>query len=118
MGLVVFLAGEALLYILVQILHVEPHLAYFLQAVLSIEASFWLNRTVNWWDRCGSVRNQLVTFHMAKVGTVVVNQALFAGLLAVHVEYLLAMVVCTALITGVNCVANDRLVFRELAGHL
>jgi putative flippase GtrA len=112
-GLVVFLAGEALLYILVQILHLEPHLAYLLQTVFSIETSFWLNRTVNWRDRCGSIRHQLVTFHMAKVGTVLVNQALFACLLAVHVEYLLAMMVCTAIISGVNYVANDRLVFRD-----
>ncbi len=113
MGLVVFMAGEAFLFILVQLLHLEPHLAYLLQTVFGIEASFWLNRTVNWRDRCGSIRHQLVTFHVAKVGTVLLSQALFAGLLALHVEYLLAMMVCAAVIAVVNFVANDRLVFRD-----
>jgi putative flippase GtrA/GT2 family glycosyltransferase len=112
-GLGVFVAGEALLYALVQFLHLETHVAYLIQAVLSIEANFWLNRTVNWRDRSGSLRHQLVTFHVAKVGTLILNQALFACLLAAHVQYLLDMMICTALITVVNYLANDRLVFTE-----
>jgi putative flippase GtrA len=45
------------------------------------------------------------------VGTLILNQALFACLLAVHMQRLLDMMLCTALITVVNYVANDRLVF-------
>jgi putative flippase GtrA/GT2 family glycosyltransferase len=112
-GLGVFAAGEALLYTLVQLLGMEPHLAYLIQGVFGVEASFWLNRTVNWRDRAGSLPHQLVTFHVTKVGTLILNQALFACLLAVRVQYLLDMMLCTALITVVNYIANDRLVFTD-----
>jgi putative flippase GtrA/glycosyltransferase involved in cell wall biosynthesis len=112
-GLGVFVGGEALLYGLVHFLHFSPNLAYLIQAITSIEVSFVLNRWLNWGDRGGRLGSQLVSFHLTKAITVPVNQILFASLLGLGVHYLLAMLMCTALITVVNFVANDRLVFAR-----
>ena len=112
-GLGVFFAGAALLYSLVRYAGIDPHVAYFITAVFSIEASFALNRLVNWRDRPGSLYRQLASFHVTKVATVILNQLLFAALLIVHVEYMIAMVLITGLITGVNYVTNDKFVFRH-----
>jgi len=69
-GIAVFLAGAALLFSLVHYLHVEPHVAYFITAIFSVESSFVLNRSLNWRDRPGRLAHQLATFHVAKVATI------------------------------------------------
>ena len=112
-GLGVFLTGSALLYGLVSWAHMEAHLAYFLTAIYSIEVNFALNKLVNWRDRPGGIVRQLVSFHATKVVTIIANQVLFAVLLAKGINYMADMVILTALITVVNYLANDRLVFRR-----
>ena len=112
-GLSVFLGGEALLFGLVHYLGLDPHIGYLVVAIVSIETSFVLNRSVNWRDRPGSLSSHLLAFHVTKAATLPINQILFAALLAAHFHYMLAMVVCTALITVVNYISNDRLVFSQ-----
>ncbi|HEV3312953.1 MAG TPA: GtrA family protein [Chloroflexota bacterium] len=114
-GLAVFAAGACLLYGLVHFATVEPHVAYFITAIFSIEANFLLNRVFNWHDRAGHILRQLAAFHVTKIATVFLNQLLFAVLLSVHVEYMAAMVMITALIAGINYITNDRFVFRRTA---
>lgn len=112
-GLAVFAAGACLLYGLVHYATVEPHVAYFITAIFSIEANFLLNRVFNWHDRAGPILRQLAAFHLTKIATVLLTQLLFAVLLSVHVQYIAAMVMITALIAGVNYITNDRFVFRR-----
>lgn len=112
-GLGVFFAAAAILYGLVHYAGIDPHVAYFITAIFSIEASFFLNRYFNWRDRPGSFLRQLIAFHITKTGTLIITQLLFAAFLAVHVQYMVAMVLNTGLITMVNYVSNDRFVFRH-----
>jgi putative flippase GtrA/glycosyltransferase involved in cell wall biosynthesis len=114
-GLSVFLGGEVLLYGLVHMANLDAHIAYLIVAVVSIETNFVLNRFLNWRDRPGSLRRQYTMFHVTKIGTVILNQVLFAMLLSFDVHYLMAMFICTALITAINYTANDKLVFADVS---
>lgn len=118
-GVGVLLGGIALLYVLVTILHVQQNIAYFIQAGASIEANFLLNRFINWRDRGGSLGRQWLKFHTTKIATVLLNQALFAGLTYIGLHYLLATIICTGIVTVINYLSNDRFVFttQQKAGE-
>jgi len=66
-----------LLYLLVHFLHMNENLAYAIQSIASIETNFLLNRFLNRRDRGGNIGSQWVRFHVSKIGTVALNQALF-----------------------------------------
>ncbi|HLV97565.1 MAG TPA: GtrA family protein [Ktedonobacterales bacterium] len=112
-GLSVLAGGTALLYVLVHFLGVQQNVAYFIQAVVSIEANFVLNRFFNWRDRRGPILTQWLKFHTTKVGTIILNQILFALLTYAGIFYLVATVICTAVITVINFITNDKYVFAS-----
>ena len=86
-------------------------MSYLIQAVASVEASFLLNRWLTWRDRGTPFWLAFARFNAQKVVTIGLNLALYAGLLRLGVNYLVANVVLTAVFTVVNYVAGDRLVF-------
>jgi glycosyltransferase involved in cell wall biosynthesis len=110
-GLGAMLGGIALLYGLVHYCHVEEHIAYFILTIASIEANFWLNRWVNWCDRKGAFLLQWIKCHTTKIGTVLLNQLLFALLIFIGVHYLPATVIGVMVLIIINYVANDQFVF-------
>src|SRR5580700_1048638 len=81
-------------------------------AVASIEASFALNRWLTWRDRGGRLWPALARFNAQKAVTIGLNLALYALLIRLRVNYLLANAGLTGVFTAVNYVAGDRLVFR------
>jgi putative flippase GtrA/GT2 family glycosyltransferase len=107
----VFLLGLGLQVVLTGGFHVLPVVSYLIQAVVSVEVSFLLNRWLTWRDRDTPFWPAFVRFNAQKVVTIALNLALYAGLLRLGVNYLVANVVLTVLFTVVNFVAGDRLVF-------
>ncbi len=118
----VFLLGFGLQAWLTSGLHVNAVVSYLAQAVLSIEASFVLNRWLTWRDRDTPLWQAFARFNAQKTVTVALNLALYGGLLWLGMNYLVANVVLTALFTVINFVAGDRFVFvpagSKLAGRV
>ena len=110
-GCGIFLAGLALQAALTGGLRVPAFLSYVVQAVVSVEASFLLNRWVTWRHRGTAFWPSLLRFNAQKAVTVAANLLLYSGLLRLGVNYLLANVVLTAVFTVVNYVGGDRFVF-------
>jgi putative flippase GtrA len=110
-GLGVMLCGMILMYVLVKLCGIDQNIAYFVQAVAAIEASFLLNRFINWRDRSGKLYIQWIKFHTTKIGTVILNQILFGIIVALGFHYLLATLIGVGVATIINYVTNDRLVF-------
>jgi putative flippase GtrA len=107
----VFLLGLGLQVVLTGGFHVLPVVSYLIQAVVSVEVSFLLNRWLTWRDRDTPFWPAFLRFNAQKVVTIALNLALYAGLLRLGVNYLVANVALTVLFTVVNFVAGDRLVF-------
>ena len=110
-GGLVFLMGLGLQALLTGRWHVSAVVSYIIQAVASVEASFLLNRWLTWRDRSTPFWPAFGRFNAQKTVTIALNLALYAGLLRLGVNYLVANVVLTAVFTVVNYVAGDRLVF-------
>jgi glycosyltransferase involved in cell wall biosynthesis/putative flippase GtrA len=110
-GGAVFLAGLGLQALLTGGWHVLPVASYLIQAVASVQASFVLNRWLTWRDRSAPIWRACARFNAQKAVTVALTLALYAGLIHLGMNYLVANVLLTAVFTVVNYVASDRLVF-------
>lgn len=126
-GIFVMLIGYATLFACVDVLHWSTSVAYVIQAVISIELSFWLNYRITWGDRrkhastkeerrqrrkhfWGAWRR----FHSVRLLlTVPLNQGLFNGLVWLGLNYLIANSLCIATAMVINYVLSDRFVFRK-----
>ena len=89
----------------------QPIVSYAIQAVVSVESSFLLNRWLTWRDRATPFWIAFARFNAQKTVTIALNLALYEGLLRLGVNYLVANVALTVVFTVVNYVAGDRLVF-------
>ena len=110
----VMLGGIILIFLLVHFLKVEQHLAYLIQAVVSIETNFFLNRFLNWKERDGNLAMQWLKFHSTSAITFPLNQVLFAFMTWLGVQYLIVTVIGAGVAAIVNYLANDRFVFHRL----
>ncbi len=108
----VFLLGTGLLWFCVQVVHMNVYLAYMTQAVVSIESNFFLNHFFNWKEREGKLWTKWLKFHLVKVGTIVLDQVLFATFIHFGVNYLIVKVMNTGIITVFNFLLNEFYVFR------
>jgi putative flippase GtrA len=113
-GGAIFLLGLGLQAVLTGAGHMQPIVSYAIQAVVSVESSFLLNRWLTWRDRATPFRIAFARFNAQKTVTIALNLALYEGLLRLGVNYLVANVALTAVFTVVNYVAGDRLVFTRL----
>lgn len=110
-GGAVFFIGLGLQAVLTGRWHVLPIVSYLIQAVVSVEMSFLLNRWLTWRDRGIPFWLSFARFNVQKAVTIALNLALYAALLRLGMNYLVANVTLTAVFTVVNYVAGDRLVF-------
>jgi putative flippase GtrA/glycosyltransferase involved in cell wall biosynthesis len=110
-GGVLFLAGLTFQAALTSGLHVPSILSYVAQAVLSVEASFLLNRWLTWRKRATAFWPSFGRYNLQKTITVAANLLLYAGLLRLGMNYLIANVLLTAVFTIVNYIGGDRFVF-------
>jgi putative flippase GtrA len=116
-GLGVMAVGFATLLILVRRFGVNPHLAYLIQAVLSVELSFVLSRYWTWGDRRGSsVREgtgEWLRFHASRCISMPANQAMFSLLIFAGAGLVAANAVCLAITSVFNYFVSHRLVFTH-----
>ncbi|MBS1868713.1 MAG: GtrA family protein [Actinobacteria bacterium] len=116
-GAVVMAAGALLLVALVELAGMSPHLAYLIQALFSIEASFVLSRAWTWSDRRATGRRGIagewLRFHTSRLLTVPANQGFFSLLVGLGVGYLAANAIGIAVSSAVNFVVAHHLVFRS-----
>ncbi len=110
-GAAVFVLGVALQAVLTGRLKVPALGSYLVQAVVSVEISFLLNRWLTWRDRDTPFWHAFVRFNIQKTVTIALNFALYAGLLRLGFNYLIANIVLTIVFTVVNYAAGDKLVF-------
>jgi putative flippase GtrA/glycosyltransferase involved in cell wall biosynthesis len=110
-GGVVFVMGLALQALLTGHWHIPPLVSYLAQAIVSVEASFLLNRWLTWRDRDTPLWTAFARFNAQKAITITLNFVLYACLLRLGMNYLAANVLLTIVFTVVNYAAGDRLVF-------
>lgn len=113
----VALVGFVILYVLVEYVSLNKNLAYFIQAIVSIELNFFLNRSVTWRDRRGigfvSFLGMWARFHLTRVVTVALNQVLFGAFVYIGINYLVANGLCIVIVMIINFFVGDRFVFRS-----
>jgi len=119
-GAAVMAAGALLLVALVELAGMSPHLAYLIQALFSIEASFVASRWWTWSDRRAAgrrgVAGEWLRFHSSRLLTVPANQGLFSLLVGLGVGYLAANAIGIAVASAVNFLVAHHLVFRSKEG--
>jgi len=113
-GAAIFGGGLALQAFLTSGLHIGSLTSYLVQAVASVEASFLLNRRLTWRETAGWWPS-FARFNLQKAITVTANLLLYAGLVNLGLNYLIANVALTAAFTIVNYVAADRFAFAPAA---
>jgi putative flippase GtrA/glycosyltransferase involved in cell wall biosynthesis len=109
----IFIAGLLIQAVLTSGLHVPSFISYIFQAVVSVEASYFLNRWFTWKGVRTSLWASFLRYNLQKVVTVTANLILYGILLKLGMEYLLANILLTVVFTFVNYVGADRLVFLQ-----
>jgi putative flippase GtrA len=107
----VFLLGLALQAFLVQICRLGSDASYLVQGFVSVQVSFLLNYFWTWRDVQASFWRACYKFNIQKIITTVFNLLIYAGLIALGVNYLIANVTTTAVFTAINYVFGNRWAF-------
>jgi len=107
----IFIAGLLIQVVLTSGFHVPSLASYLVQAIVSVESSYLLNRWVTWKGTRTPFWESFLRFNLQKVVTVTANLIAYWILLRLGVEYLLDNILLTVIFTFVNYVGADRLVF-------
>jgi glycosyltransferase involved in cell wall biosynthesis/putative flippase GtrA len=107
----IFVAGLLIQAVLTSGFHVASLASYLVQAIVSVEASYFLNRWVTWKSTKTPFWGSFLRFNLQKVVTVTANLVAYWILLKLGVEYLLDNILLTVIFTFVNYIGADRLVF-------
>ena len=107
----IFVAGLLIQAGLTSGLRVPSFVSYLVQAVVSVEASYLLNRWFTWKAARTRFWPSFIRFNLQKVVTVTANLILYGVLLKLGVEYLLDNILLTIVFTLVNYIGADKLVF-------
>lgn len=107
----IFIAGLVLQAALTSVLHVPSLISYVVQAVVSVEASYFLNRWFTWKGVKTPFWGSFLRYNLQKVVTVTLNLVAYGVLLKLGVEYLLDNILLTVIFTFVNYIGADKLVF-------
>lgn len=112
-GATVFLGGLGLQVLLVQRWHVSAISSYISLGVLSVQASFLLNRRWTWRDRDTTFLSAWWKFNAGKVVTAILNFLVYSGLIELRLNYIVANLLTTAVFTIVNYTLGDMWAFAE-----
>ncbi len=110
-GASVFVLGLAIQYVLTGKFHLPSMWSYLIQAVVSVETNFLLNRWLTWRDRAVPFWTAFIRFNGQRTVTVALNSLLYLGLIRLGMNYLVANIVLTAAFTVVNYLVGDLFVF-------
>jgi putative flippase GtrA len=110
----VMLVCTGIFYLLINVALIEKNLANFIVALIAIQLSFWLHTVFTWRDRSGSgLFRRFVEFHVSKAVTMLLNAGMFFLLATVLLlNYMIAYIVCLSIITLLNYVITNYIVFR------
>ena len=102
----------------ISVLGITPWLAYVVQAFIAIELNFVLNHVITWRDRpvqgFSGLLRRFAKFNVTRWALAFpFNLLMFAGLVSVGVNYLIANTVCIGAVTIINYVVGDRFVFTH-----
>jgi putative flippase GtrA/4-amino-4-deoxy-L-arabinose transferase-like glycosyltransferase len=111
-GASVFLVGLSIQIAMVQYLHVDTIVAYIIQSIVSIELSFLLNRYLTWRDRNVPFLWALWRFNTQKALATLVTVTTYAVLVRLGVQYIVANIAITAVLTPLNYVAGHYWSFK------
>ena len=110
-GAAIFVLGIGMQALLTGWWHMNADVSFVLQGIVSVEASFvanyywtWRDQDVAFWPACGK-------FNAQKVVASIANLVVYAGLVKLGLNYLMANVATTAVFTVVNYVTSHRWVF-------
>ena len=92
--------------------HEPPALSYITRIVVSVEASFLLNRWLTWRNRGTAFWVSFWRYNHQRIVTVAATLLLYAGLLGLGISHLVASVFLTAVFAIVNYIYADRFVFK------
>lgn len=118
-GGVVALIGSALLFLFVDILHIEQNIAYFIQTAIALQINFNLNDLVTWGDwriNNGKYWQRWGKYHLARMFTVVICQGLFYLMVVIGIPHMAAFAINIAVGMGINYISSDKFVFRKERG--
>jgi succinoglycan biosynthesis protein ExoA len=107
----IFVAGLVIQAVLTSGFRVPSLASYLVQAVVSVESSYFLNRWVTWKGTRTPFWGSFLRFNLQKVVTVTANLVAYWILLKLGVQYLLDNILLTVIFTFVNYIGADRLVF-------
>ena len=107
----IFVAGLLIQAVLTSGFHVPSLASYLVQAIVSVESSYFLNRWVTWKEAKTPFWGSFLRFNLQKLVTVAANLIAYWILLKLGVEYLLDNILLTVIFTFINYIGADRLVF-------
>ena len=112
----VFLLGLGLQVFLVQVWGFGSDVSYVVQGIVSVQVSFLLNYYWTWRDKEIPFWPAWYKFNAQKVVTTVFNLLIYAALIALHVNYLVANIATTAVFTAVNYLVGNFWAFVPAKG--
>lgn len=95
-GIPVFLVCLGLQAVLVELAHLAEMSAYAIQAVVSIELSFVLNRYLTWRDRMVKIWSSCLRFNIQRVTMMVPSLFMYAALVHLGLGYITANLATTS----------------------
>jgi putative flippase GtrA len=115
-GAFVFVLGLGIQAFLVQVWGVGSIPSFLIQGFISVEVSFVLNYYWTWRDREIRFWPACYKFNTQKIITTVFNLLIYAGLVALHVNYLVANVATTVIFTAINYLVGNFWAFVPAKG--
>jgi putative flippase GtrA len=115
-GVFVFVLGLALQALLVQVYGMGSIASFLVQGFVSVQVSFLLNYYWTWRDKDVPFWSTCYKFNVQKIITTIFNTVIYVGLVAVHMNYLVANVATTAIFTVVNYMIGNSWTFIPSKG--
>jgi putative flippase GtrA len=112
----VALIGSILMFLFVDIFHIEQNTGYFIQTIIALQLNFNLNDIVTWGDwraENGLYWQRWGKYHLARAFTVVLCQVLFYFMIVVGIPHMIAYAVNIAVGMSINYISSDKFVFRK-----
>ncbi len=125
-GGLLFLAGWVIMFIFVEWVRLDKNLAFPIQLILIVQASFFVHYHSTWEDRkekpskkqrgkgwglSSTMLRQWALFNAVKLVMVAVSQVIFVGL-TLFFHYLVVTAICEALFAVFGYLTNDWIIFR------
>jgi len=107
-GMNVFAAGLLIQVVLVRYAGMGHVPSYIAQTIVSVQMSFLLSRFLTWGDRDVAILPALVRFNMQQLIVTGLGMAGYAGLEHLGMNYIVANVAVTAVLTPVSFLSSHR----------